>query len=336
MAALSLALMLASPWAAAAVYKCTDAAGKTTYQAQPCPGSDGAGPLSVGEQPSSRPQPAAKPQLAVPPRTEGHPAWSIATDGGQVAAPAGGRPSAARRAAPPTERLEVPLVRMNFDLLGLDGRRLPWTNAGPKGGMPQAGGVRDNGMLGEPGAPAVLGATGREAYALGGNGGELVWMPQGFGGPKQTLTPPATLPRLSWGSAIAWDTRNGVLAIASQGGEGFFYRYDTRRRTWLGVVSLRNRDLLSLAFDEVTGKFVGLSDALELVVYDAQGNEHAVKPLAGVLPAAAYNQGNPLQGSLTVVARDGVIAIVRISQATVTHIWTYGLAGGIAQLTYKG
>ncbi|WP_277595986.1 hypothetical protein, partial [Roseateles puraquae] len=36
-------------------------------------------------------------------------------------------------------------------------------------------------------------------------------------------------------------------AFASGRGDGYFYRYDTRRHAWLGAVPLRNRNLVALA-----------------------------------------------------------------------------------------
>lgn len=226
------ALMLAwpSPWAVAAVYICTDASGKTTYQAQPCPEASAAAPLKVDAQPAPRaPTPA---RAAAPAPAPPNPSRDAMTLDSGVAPPASPAPAAVSRPALLPERVQAPLLIVGFDLLSKDGRRLAWTNAGPKGGHPQAGQVRDAAMNVEEGGPAVLDARGREAYTFGGNGSELVWMPRGLGGPQQTLTPPAQLPRMSWASAIAWDTRTGVLAIASSGGEGYFYRDDTRRHAW--------------------------------------------------------------------------------------------------------
>lgn len=330
----ALPLALSSPWGMAAVYKCTDASGKTTYQAQPCPESSGGAPMKVDGQPASKPPASARPvqpSPAVP-----NPSWGVMTLDGDVAVPAGGTPAAPLRSTTLPERVQAPLVRLSFDLLSMDGRRLAWTNSGPKGGNPQAGQVRDAAMNIEEGGPVVLDTTGREAYALGSNGSHLVWMPRGLGGPQQELTPPAKLPRMSWASAIAWDTRTGVLAIASTGGEGSFYRYDTRRHAWLGAVALRNRDLVALACDAVTGNFVGITDQLELVTYDSQGNEQTVKSLDGLLPAHARTQAGSLEVALHLTVKDGVAAIVKIRRAQVTHIWTYAMASGIAQLTYKG
>lgn len=312
-------LAAASPWAAAQVYKCTDAAGKTTYQAQPCPDAKTGTAMNLEGQPAPRPRPAPAPVA---------PAFD---DEDRGAAPRA--PSPLRRSAPP-ERVEVPWVRISFDLLGADGRAMAWTNAGPVNRARTAGPAPQVSV--ETGvSPVAVSPNGREAYTLEGNGGELVWWPQGLGGPKQRLTPPGTLPRLSWGSALAWEPRSGVLAIVSQGGEGFFYRYDTRRHTWLGATPLRNRDLMGLAFDAQTGQYVGLSSDLDLVTYDAQGAQKTVMSLAKTLPSGVYNAGAPLNGALTLAAGGGAAALVRVSGGTVSHIWTCELAGGRMQLTYK-
>lgn len=329
----ALTLAVTSPSAVAAVYKCTDASGKTTYQAQPCPEASAGAPLKVDAQPAPKPAGPARP--APPARLTPNPGWDVMTSDGEVAPPAAPAPALESRTATAPERVQAPLLRLSFDLLSTDGRRLPWTNAGPKGGNPQAGQARDGAMNVEEGGPVALDATGREAYTFGGNGSHLVWMPRGLGGPQQELTLPARLPRMSWASTIAWDTRAGVLAFASGRSDGYFYRYDTRRHAWLGAVPLRNRNLVALASDAANGSFIGITDQLELVSYDAQGQEQRMVPLAGVLPPHARTMAGSLDATLHLTVRDGVAAIVKISRAKVTHIWTYAMASGIAQLTYK-
>lgn len=316
-------LVLASPWAMAQVYKCTDAVGKTTYQAQPCQDAKSGAAITLEGQPAPRPAPAqsALGGLAAPSPV---PAASGEEERGRVP-----HASSPQRRLPPSARVEVPWVRISFDLLSADGRAMAWTNAGPVNrGRPASAVAVETGVR-----PVAVGPNGREAFTL--NGDELVWWPQGLGGSKQRLTPPATLPRLSWGAALALDARSGVLAVASLDGEGYFYRYDTRRHSWLGATSLRNRDLLGLAFDAQNGQYVGLSSDLELIIYDTQGGQKTVTPLAQVLPAGTYDAGAPLKAALTLAAGSGVAAIVRVSGGVVSHIWTCELAGGRVQLTYK-
>lgn len=235
-------------------------------------------------------------------------------------------------------RPEVPRVSIGFDLISIDGRRLPWTNAGPKDGKRYTGIVRGGGIgsMHKHGASAVR-EDGGEAYYLEGNGGTLVWLAQGFGGPSQKVDVPKNLPELSWGSGMAWDTRKGVLAIVSFGGEGYFYRYDTRKHQWLGARSLQNRDLLSLAHDAVTGNYVAISETAELVLFNDKGELEEVLPLANALPDlnSTYDSHNRRLEGLTVAAHGKVVAVINVREGTVTHIWTYEMASRKGQLTYK-
>lgn len=234
-------------------------------------------------------------------------------------------------------RPEVPRVRMSFDLLSIDGRRLAWTNTGPKDGKRYTGIVRGGGLrAAQNGAPAAV-TDGGEAYVLEGNGGTLRWFPQGFGGPSKKIDWPDHLPALSWGSGLAWDPRQGVLAIVSFGGEGFFYRYDTRQKKWLGARSLQNRDLLGLAYHPGTGGFVAVSDAAELLLFNDRGELDEVQPLAKLLPDldSTYDKGNRRPESLTVAADANAVALVNVRNGSVTHIWTYEPGSRKAQLTYK-
>ena len=234
-------------------------------------------------------------------------------------------------------RPELPRVRMGFDLLSIDGRRLAWTNTGPRDGKRYTGIVRGGGLrAAQNGAPAAI-ADGGEAYALEGNGGTLRWYPQGFGGPSKKVDWPDSLPPLSWGSGLAWDPRQGVLAIVSFGGEGYFYRYDTRQKKWLGARSLQNRDLLGLAYHPGTGGYVAVSDAGELLLFNDRGELDEVQPLAKLLPdlESTYDKGNSRLESLTVAADANAVALVNVRKGSVTHIWTYEPGSRKAQLTYK-
>lgn len=235
-------------------------------------------------------------------------------------------------------RPEVPRIQFGFDLVSTDGRRLPWTNTGPKDGKRYTGIVRGGGPFAmRNGGPAAVREDGREAYVLEGNGGTLLWFSQGLSGPSVKVALPPDLPDLSWGSGLAWDTRRNVLAIVSFGGEGHFYRYDTRARKWLGARSLQNRDLHSLALDPGSGRYFSISDRAELVVFNENGELEEVQPLAKVLPDldSTYDRGNERMQGLAVAAGNGAVAILNIRDASVTHIWTYELGSRKGQLTYK-
>jgi hypothetical protein len=136
---------------------------------------------------------------------------------------------------------------------------------------------------------------------------------------------------------MAWDTRQGVLAIVSFGGEGYFYRYDTRNHQWLGARSLQNRDLQSLALNAETGGYVAVSDRAELVVFNERGELEEVQSLAKLLPDldSTYDKGNSRLTGLTIAAKGNAVALVNVREGTVTHIWTCELGVRKAQLTYK-
>jgi hypothetical protein len=235
-------------------------------------------------------------------------------------------------------RPEVPRTRFSFDLISTDGRRLPWTNTGPKAGQRYTGIVRGGGgqAMFKNGAAAVR-EDGGEAYYMAANGSALMWLPQGFGGPAQEVEMPKNMPAMSWGSGMAWDTRKGVLAIVSFGGEGYFYRYDTRHHQWMDARSLQNRDFSGLAHNAVTGGYVAISENAELAVFNERGELDEVLPLAKVLPdlGSAYDKGNSRLEGLTVAAQGNAVAVVHVREASVTHIWTYEMGSRKAQLTYK-
>jgi len=90
-----------------------------------------------------------------------------------------------------------------------------------------------------------------------------------------TSTPyplPANFPRFSWAKAMAYSSPKGILAIASFGGEGFFYRFDVHARKWIDVRSLNNLDIDSLVYDPLTQGFVGTGSMTPtLVEFSCEG-----------------------------------------------------------------
>jgi|APAra7269096714_1048519.scaffolds.fasta_scaffold10981_2 hypothetical protein len=335
-AALPLMLALACIPAEAAVHRCTDPSGKVSYQESPCP--DASAARTLPEAGASKGRGGAASQQRGSRQEDGQvddwdaddPAFVLG-DGRKPA------PGAASNRAPARPVFaEVPRVSLKFELLSVTGSRQRWTNSGPEGGRRFDGTVRGGSIVEDAALPAVVSENGSEAYTLKGNGGTLAWMPKGFGGPVQELTPPSRLPALSWASGLAWDTRKGVLGIASHGGEGYFHRYDTRNHTWLDARSLKNLDLIGLAFDEMTGTYVGFSKDAQLVTFNDQGDIRQVRPLVDVLPGLRGTFDRvPHASGITLAARGGVIAIVNVRKASVTHIWTYETATARAQLTYK-
>lgn len=233
-------------------------------------------------------------------------------------------------------RPEVARVSLNFSLISVDGRKLPFTSAGPKGGSRYAGVIRGGIMSPQRAGPAVVANDSQETYFLDG-WSALVWAPDGLNGRTEKLKPPANLPALSWASGLAWDTRKGILAMASFGGEGYLYRYDTRNRKWLDAHSLQNHDLIGLTFNRTKGEYVGITEKAELVRINERGELEDVQPLDKLLPDldSTYDKGNRRLDSLTVNADADVVVLSNVRNGTVTHIWTYDQRARKAQLTYK-
>lgn len=225
---------------------------------------------------------------------------------------------------------------VSFTLMGIDGRRQPWTNTGQKGGRDEGSGGH-RGVSSSGGTDAVILGEDGTAFALTSNGGTLLWFPKGLSEAATKMELPSHLPRLSWGSGLAWDARKGVLALVSFGGEGHFYRYDTRKQQWLGASSLQNKDLLGLTYNALTNRYVGVSDYAELMEFSEAGEVLATHHLDKLLPdlGSTYDRGNDRLKGLMLAAEGQTVAIVHVRDAAVTHIWTYELDTRRAQLTYK-
>jgi hypothetical protein len=230
-------------------------------------------------------------------------------------------------------RPEASRARLSFDVITMDGQRVPYTTTGPKDGRRPAA----NAPMQQRVEKIVASDDGREFYYLKGNGGTLMWAPEGMTGRQVKVDFPPNLPPLSWGSGLEWDTRRGILAIVSFGGEGYFYRYDTRSHTWLDARSLQNRDLFSLARNATTGQYVAISDRVELVHLNDKGELADVLPLEKLLPdlGSVYDRGNSSLNTLQVAEDGEVTALFHVRNGSVTHIWTYDRQRRTAQLTYK-
>lgn len=233
-------------------------------------------------------------------------------------------------------RPEVARVSLDFNLISVDGRKLPFTSAGPKSGKRYAGVIRGGIMSPQRAGPAAVGDDGKETYFLDG-WSALAWAPDGLNGHTEKLKPPANLPELSWASGLAWDTRSGILAMASYGGVGYLYRYDTRNRKWLDAHSLQDHDLIGLTFNQTKNEYVGITAKADLVRINKQGELDDVQSLDKLLPdiGSTYDKGNRHLVSLTVNADGDIIVLSNVHNGTVTHIWTYDQRTRKAQLTYK-
>ena len=234
-------------------------------------------------------------------------------------------------------RAEVPRLRLRFTLPGIDGRALPFTNTGPINGNRYTGVIQSASSSPPRLKRAMTSEDGGDTYYLEGNGGRLMRAPNGLSGKSEEIKLPANMPPLSWGSGLAWDTRRGVLVIVSHGGEGYFYRYDTRQHTWLDSHSLLDRDFLSVALNPTTGDYVAISATAELARFNGLGEVQEIVPLIDSLADldSTYDKHNGRLQNLIVAADGEATAVLNVRNGTVTHIWTYAHRTGKTQLTYR-
>lgn len=151
------------------------------------------------------------------------------------------------------------------------------------------------------------------------------------------LEMPDNFPSLSWPMGVAYDSKRHYIALASLGGEGFLYRLDTNTGEWLDFRSLSNVDVRSLAYDDLSDRYVAWTSEGSLLFVDGDGTPLYTKRIADRLPGfnRLYDTGNSQSPSLIVVPRGDQIALVKPQGRSVGLIWYYDVKLDIVQLTYK-
>lgn len=211
-----------------------------------------------------------------------------------------------------------------FDLLTTEFRKARWTLAGPVGKEERA-------YLGD--GKVALSESGKTLYRLTRDQLEVVDLATG----QATVAAlPGNFPRFSWAMDIAYDTRRKIVSVVSLGGEGFLYRFDTGQRRWLDFRSLNNIDILSLAYDQKTDRYVAWTDQGSLVFISGEG---AAMFAARVLPrlegfGRLYDRGNARAPRLLLAPNADDIALVYVRGNAVSRIWQYNVKTGNAVLTY--
>lgn len=148
---------------------------------------------------------------------------------------------------------------------------------------------------------------------------------------------PDTFPSLSWPMDVAYDSRRHLVALASLGGEGFFYRFDTRTGEWLDFRSMNNIDISSLAYDEIADRYVAWTSWGSLFFATGDGAPLYTKDLADRLPGfnRLYDTGNARPPRLIVIPRGDQIALIKPEDRSVGLIWYYDEQLDLVQLTYR-
>lgn len=184
------------------------------------------------------------------------------------------------------------------------------------------------------GTKTTLSGSGRQAYTLSDVGLQMTDIESGQ---KSQLPVPTSFPAFSWATAVAYDKDLDIVTVVTLGGEGFFYRYDAKRKQWLDYRSLNNIDITSLAYDPQAKRYAAWTSDGALLSISSKGDllgSKAMKPkLSGF--GTLYDGGNASPPPLTLAPRGAQIALVHIQDNEVSMIWTYNEKTEQAQLTYK-
>ncbi len=243
---------------------------------------------------------------------------------GQIEIPEPGqaRPAGALQSAPP---VPAPFV-FDFELLGRDLRPRLYRSTGP----------RESSTSGEAlhvGGKVVLSRSGKTAYALHDRGLRVTDLQTNE---VTEVVLPVNFPEFSWPTDLAHDPDQDLVSVVTLGGEGYLYRYDARRRTWLDYRSVNDVDIMSLAYDSGGQRHVAWTSNGELLFISKNGDLLAKRRVVAKLQGFERLYGDGYQrSSLRLVPRGAQVAFVRLEGTVVSHIWTYDEKTDAAALTYK-
>lgn len=220
---------------------------------------------------------------------------------------------------------ERPLRDFEFELTGPDLQAVPWTLQGPKTRKAPLFVATDKQAIDRQGRLFQL--SGHELRISDRHTGEVLEsaMPDDF-------------PRLSWPTALAYDSHRDLITLVSLGGEGFIYRYDTKRGAWQDFRSLQQIDLQSLAYDQTNDRYVGWTSWGSLFFMSGDGvplgsKEKISDRLTGF--KRLYDSDNRPAPPVLLVPNGDQLAIVALEGNEVAAIWYYDLELDVAQLTYR-
>ena len=202
--------------------------------------------------------------------------------------------------------------------------------------------LRNDGVTGNPqtlqkllsGSKAVLSASGLQAYTLTDEG---FYRTDKSSGKRVSLPLPEGFPRFSWATTVSYDVDEDVVAVATLGGEGFFYRYDAKRMRWLDFRTLNNIDITAMAYNALTKRYMAFTSDGELLSLSTKGEVLSKKVLIKRLPSfgAFYDRDNTRPPILSIASHGALTALIYVEDGDLAAIWTYDENKDQVQLTYK-
>ena len=112
---------------------------------------------------------------------------------------------------------------------------------------------------------------------------------------RPALRAPDGFPPFSWPTGVVYDVDLDIVTVVTLGGEGFFYRYDARKKQWLDYRSLNNIDITSIAYDPQAKRYVAWTSEGALLSLSSKGEPLGrTKDLKSRLTGfgALYDRGN--------------------------------------------
>lgn len=217
-----------------------------------------------------------------------------------------------------------PPVNFTFDLATSNHGKVQWSLTGP---------VDKRSMSYRGSGTVASSPMGDVNYMLSSEGLEIVTI---SGNKKAVAKLPPNFPEFSHPTGVAYDTRHDIVTVVSLGGEGFLYRFDAKKRSWIDFRSLREIDIFSLSYDQVLDRYVAWSSSGELLFINSDGaamfNRRVLDRLPGV--GRLYDASNSWGIRMTVFPRGNDIALVCISGGVVKGIWYYDVNTDTVLLTY--
>lgn len=219
---------------------------------------------------------------------------------------------------------QAPLKPMKFELTTSDYGEAKWSLEGP---APNA-----KPMMLAP-ARTVKAASDQRIYQIVSHD---FFVTDPATGKRESLKMPDNFPELSWPVDVTYDSKRHYVALASFGGEGFVYRFDTNTGKWLDYRSLNNIDITTFAYDEVADRYVAWYGQ-GLLFMGADGTPLYTKQITERLPGFKRLSLGRLgeAAGFIVVPKGDQIALVTQDGPSVGMIWYYDVAKDVAQLTYK-
>ena len=185
----------------------------------------------------------------------------------------------------------------------------------------------------------AISPNGKKIYQLTDNGIKVISQKTGK---QKNFDLPRNFPELSWGADIAYDSKRDLVSLVSFGGEGYFYRFDVKKRRWVDVRSLENMDLKSLTYDRASDRYIAWVEDYGInrgsLLFMAGTGELLYQENIGDRLTGfdlLYDRDNEMPPTVEIIAQGGDLALITYADNSVQSIWYYDLYSNTIKSTYR-